>query len=49
MICQTHREEFESLGVDEVRSRANAGIWDEDKVKDAREWLNENEHGEDRA
>jgi hypothetical protein len=49
MIRQRYREEFEELGVDDVRKRVAASIWDADKIKGAREWLDEKEHGEDRA
>jgi hypothetical protein len=49
MIRQRYREEFEELGVDDVRKRVAASIWDADKLKGAREWLDEKEHGEDRA
>lgn len=49
MIRQRYREEFETLGVDEVRKRVTVSLWDADKLKAAREWLDEKEHGEDRA
>jgi hypothetical protein len=49
MIRQRYREEFEQLGVDDVRKRVAASLWDADKLKGAREWLDEKEHGEDRA
>jgi hypothetical protein len=37
MIRQRYREEFEELGVDDVRKRVAASIWDADKLKGARE------------
>ena len=49
MIRQRYREEFEELGVDDVGKRVAASLWDADKLKAAREWLDEKEHGEDRA
>jgi hypothetical protein len=49
MIRQRYREEFEQLGAFDLTKRLNAGLYDEDKRKAARIWLDEQEHGEDRA
>jgi hypothetical protein len=49
MIRERYREEFEQLDVDDVRKRVAVSLWDADKLKAAREWLDEKEHGEDRV
>jgi len=49
MIRQRYREEFEQLGAFDLTKRLNAGLYDEDKRKATRIWLDEQEHGEDRA
>ena len=48
MIRERYRKEFEELGVEEVRKRVTVSLWDVDKLKGAREWIDEKEHGEDR-
>jgi hypothetical protein len=47
VIRQRYREAFEQLGAVDLTQRLNAGLYDEDKRKAARIWLDEHEHGED--
>ena len=42
MISLSNRLEFEELGVDEVRKRIEASIYHGDKLREAREWRDEN-------
>jgi hypothetical protein len=49
MIRQQYREEFEQLGVFRLTKNVNGALYDEEKSKAARVWLDEQEHGEDRA
>jgi hypothetical protein len=44
-----NRAEFEQLGAYEVRRRAQASLWAETKLAQAWAWLDEQEHGEERA
>lgn len=44
-----YREEFEQLGVFELTKRVHGALYDEDKNRAARVWLDEQEHGEERA
>lgn len=48
MIRQKYREEFEQIGVDDLRKRVAASTFDAEKLQYAREWLDEKEHGEQR-
>jgi hypothetical protein len=49
MIRPEYRDEFEQLGAFDLTKRLNVGLYDEDKRKAARLWLDEQEHGEDRT
>jgi hypothetical protein len=44
-----YRQEFESLGLDEVRRRFQHRLWQQEKLRHAEWWIEEKEHGEDRA
>jgi hypothetical protein len=44
-----NRFEFEDLRLDEVRKRVAANVWAPDKLKAARAWIDEKEHGEESA
>ena len=48
MIKQSYRNEFEQIGVEDLRKRVAANIFDDEKLKQAREWLDEKDHGETR-
>jgi hypothetical protein len=48
MITPEFRAEFVSMGRDDVRKRINAGLYPEEKQKQAYEWLDEQERGPDR-
>lgn len=39
VISKANRQEFESLGEDQVASRVSRSVWSEDKLREAREWL----------
>lgn len=43
MITEDNRKEFEQLDIDQVRKRVEHSNWDDAKLKQAREWLKENE------
>src|SRR5450755_4573791 len=49
MIRARYRTEFEQIGVDDLRKRLVAGLFDEEKRRHGYLWLDEQEHGEDRA
>jgi hypothetical protein len=42
MITEDNRREFEDLGVDQLRKRVERSNYDSDKLRQAREWLDEN-------
>jgi hypothetical protein len=48
-IRQRYREEFEQLGVSDLRKRLEAGLFDEDKRKSGWAWLDEQANSEERA
>lgn len=48
-IRTRYREEFERIGTVDLAKGLKEGLYDEDKRKAARLWLDEQEHGEDRA
>lgn len=48
-IRRRYRDEFEQIGPIDVRARIRAGLYDDDKRKQAYAWLDETERGEDRA
>jgi hypothetical protein len=43
MITEKNRREFEELDVDDVKKRVANVTWDADKLRQAREWLKEND------
>src|SRR5258708_2179812 len=43
MIIPQNEQEFKSLGIETVRRRAAAGVWDEAKSREAREWISNEE------
>ncbi len=43
MITQSNREEFEQTGVDDVRKRVAHSTYSEEKLKQARQWLKEDD------
>jgi hypothetical protein len=49
MIEQRYRDEFEQSGPEIVRRQVSVTSFDSDKMKAAYEWLDEKDHGEDRA
>jgi hypothetical protein len=49
MITPENRAEFEEAGPDNVRLRITRSIYSSEKQKQAYEWLDEKEHGADRA
>ena len=44
MSRSRHREEFEATGLYEVRRRADRNVYLPEKLKDAREWLYEQDN-----
>ena len=48
MIDPANVAEFEQLGVDQLKARVQNSLYDSEKLKQAREWLDEKAHGEDR-
>ncbi len=49
MISDRNREEFEQRGRDGVRKQIQFALYSGDKLQQAYEWLDEVEHGPDRA
>ena len=43
MISPKNQEEFKSLGIETVRRREAASVWDEGKAREAREWISNEE------
>jgi hypothetical protein len=43
MIGPKNQEEFKSLGMESVRRRVAASVWDEGKAREAREWISNEE------
>jgi hypothetical protein len=43
MISPQNEQEFKSLGIETVRRRAAASVWDEAKSREAREWISNEE------
>lgn len=43
MISPKNQEEFKSLGIETVRRREAASVWDEGKSREAREWVSNEE------
>lgn len=48
-IRQRYREEFEQLGIFDLRKRLEAGLYDEEKRKHGWAWLDEQANAEERA
>jgi hypothetical protein len=43
MISPQNQQEFKSLGIDTVRRREAASVYDEGKAREAREWISNEE------
>ena len=43
MISPQNEREFKSLGIETVRRREAASVWDEGKAREAREWVSNEE------
>jgi hypothetical protein len=41
-ITEENRREFEQLGTDQLSKRVERSVYDENKLRQARDWLNEN-------
>lgn len=48
-IREDWRKEFESIGVEDLRGRVTRSVFNPEKIKQAREWIDEHEHGEERT
>jgi hypothetical protein len=39
MAKSRNQAEFEALGIDDVRKRVSSSIWSEEKLREARDWI----------
>jgi hypothetical protein len=48
-IDPNNRREFDRLSLQQMKDRERASLWGEDKLRQAREYIDEKEHGPERS